>query len=865
MPSGRFWKTLEGKAGQVVRAAKYQSRKVRAGGKAVKYGSCRILPSGATQHASAHSQPEADGVHRQFGGVVQVEFAHQVFPVFAHGQRADVQGVGNVVRGLPRSDQAEDLLLAAGQPTATGYQVGVGGAAAMALHREAHGHGQVALVQANGIDGVEQLMALVGLGDVALHARLEHAANGAQLDVGGQHEDFQPRVIGAQLANELQAVDPRHTQVQEQQVDLVLGQGAEDRIAVGGLADHLQIIAGGQEKSQAVAHDAMVIGNQDVQALHFHFQSLFLLGLAMPEIIQRKYFVDLLFRQSYAVLFANFVIPLPVAYVFRHAVPLSWIIGWILAMYGLTAIRLLLSRTYFSQSPRIDHHQAQQWGWRASALSWMSSLLWGVLGWVGFAAGDPQLLAFTCVVLTGLVCGAVPSLSAFPPAYAGSLVAMLLPVTLQCLLHSGETYTIYLFFLACLAGVNLYYSRVTYRTLCETIRLRLENVELVGRLEQERDRAQAADQAKSRFLAAASHDLRQPIHALGLFVAGLAALAERGAVRADKAREVAARLGAVIGNLGSLLNGLLDISRLDAGVVVVKREAVSLERLFIDLGDEFEAIARTRQLHWRIHPNHHWVDTDPVLLKRILDNLLSNAFRYTDGGGVLLGCRRRGGQLEIQVFDTGPGIAAEYRGQIFEEFVQLHNPERDRSQGLGLGLAIVRHTARLLGHATRLVSVPGRGSMFSIRVPLAAPASRPAIAPQLQRSDNALGILIIDDEPSVLEALRDLLEVWGHRVYAGASVAQACEQHGAASETGRAAVDLILSDYRLNGMSGLEAIRRARQYLDQAVPAIIITGDTSQACQQETAASHFRVLQKPLDAAVLRDSLKACLDARMAR
>jgi signal transduction histidine kinase len=166
---------------------------------------------------------------------------------------------------------------------------------------------------------------------------------------------------------------------------------------------------------------------------------------------------------------------------------------------------------------------------------------------------------------------------------------MLAPVTLQCLLQSGEAYTTYLFFVACLAGVNLYYSRVTFRSLCETIRLRLENVDLVGRLEQERDRAQAADQAKSRFLAAASHDLRQPIHALSLFVAGLAALAERGDVVADKARDVAARLGAVIGNLGGLLNGLLDISRLDAGVVTVSREAVSVQRLLHDLNDEFAA------------------------------------------------------------------------------------------------------------------------------------------------------------------------------------------------------------------------------------------------------------------------------------
>jgi signal transduction histidine kinase/CheY-like chemotaxis protein len=578
----------------------------------------------------------------------------------------------------------------------------------------------------------------------------------------------------------------------------------------------------------------------------------------MTEVIQRKYFVDLLFRQSYGVLFANFVIPLPVAYIFRHALPLTWIVTWIGAMYVLTLSRVLLSRSYFAQR-HLQAEQALRWGWRATLLSWLSSLLWGVLGWVGFAHSDPQLLAFTCVVLTGLVCGAGPSLSAFPAAYRGSLLAMLAPVTLQCLLQSGEAYTTYLFFVACLAGVNLYYSRVTYRSLCETIRLRLENVDLVGRLEQERDRAQAADQAKSRFLAAASHDLRQPIHALSLFVAGLAALAERGDVVADKARDVAARLGAVIGNLGGLLNGLLDISRLDAGVVTVSRETVSVQRLLHDLNDEFAATARTRNLHWRVRPSRLWIDSDPVLLKRILDNLLANAFRYTEQGGVLLGCRRRGGHLEIQVVDSGPGIAAAYRQQIFEEFVQLHNPERDSSQGLGLGLAIVRHTARLLGHEVRLVSVEGRGSSFTLRVPLANAPTALREQPPTAAANAALGILIIDDDSAVLDALSQLLDVWGHRVYAGASVHEACTQHELAAAAGVAPVHLILSDFRLHGMNGIEAIGHARRYLASQVPAIIITGDTSTACLEATADSEFRVLQKPLDAGLLQESLKACL------
>ena len=574
----------------------------------------------------------------------------------------------------------------------------------------------------------------------------------------------------------------------------------------------------------------------------------------MPDAIQRKYLADLLFRQSQAVLLANFVIPLPVAYILRDALPIGGSALWIAVMYLLTACRVLQSRRYFTQHSPPTGTRLKQWVWLAALLSWLSSLMWGLVGWVGFANGDPQLLAFTSVVLTGLACGAVPALSAFPPAFAGSLLAMLLPATLQCLWRSGETYTTYLFFIGCLALVNLYYSRVTYRSLCATVRLRLENLDLVQRLELERDRAQAADQAKSRFLAAASHDLRQPIHALSLFVAGLATLAQRGDVVAEQARYLAGRLGSVIGNLGGLLNGLLDISRLDAGAVTVNREAVSVQRLFNDLSNEFAATAQDLNLRWRVRPSPLWVDSDPVLLKRVLDNLLANAFRYTERGGVLLGARRRGRYLEIQVFDSGCGIAETDRQQIFDEFVQLHNPERNRSQGLGLGLSIVRRTAQLLGHATRLVSIPGRGSMFAIRLPLTQ-AAAPALAPApIGVAGAALGILVIDDEPSVLDALCQLLSLWGHRVYAGATVQEACAQHQQAD--GAAPVHLILSDFRLNGMDGLEAIAQARDYLGVAVPAIIITGDTSAACLEATGSSGTRVLQKPLVAAQLQESLE---------
>lgn len=571
--------------------------------------------------------------------------------------------------------------------------------------------------------------------------------------------------------------------------------------------------------------------------------------------LQQRDLVDLLFRQSYAVLFANLVIPLPVLFIFRNALSPAAMTFWLAALYALTLGRIVLARAYFRQAPARTLGGA--WLWSNTLLSWASSLLWGWLGWVGFVHGDPQLFAFTCIVLTGLVCGAVPSLSAFPPAYVGSLSAMLLPVLVLCLSVADEQHTTYSFFIVCLAGVNLYYSRVTYRSLCETIRLRQENSELVQDLREQRDRARAADQAKSRFLAAASHDLRQPIHALGLFVGALAALAERGPVDARQARDIAARLRAMLGNLGDLLNGLLDISRLDAGVVPVAREPISLHKLFADLQDEFAGTARERNLHWRVRDSQLWADSDPLLLKRVLDNLLSNAFRYTRAGGVLLGCRRRGRELEIQVIDTGVGIHASQQEVIFDEFVQLHNAERDRKQGLGLGLAIVRHTARLLGHPLTLNSRPGRGTCFRLRVPLAeALLQAPPAAASATRRAAGLGIIVVEDELDVLQGLCNLLEVWGHRVYPGTTALLACQRHIEASHSGHAPVDLILTDYRLgDGQTGADAIRRIRSYLSRKVPALIITGDTSPERLREAVASGSQLLYKPLDTDQLRAAI----------
>lgn len=561
-----------------------------------------------------------------------------------------------------------------------------------------------------------------------------------------------------------------------------------------------------------------------------------------PEARLRSALVELLYRQSRAVLIANFVIPWPVAYVLREAVPGRQLLVWIGAIYALTAARLLLSHRYFRRGDGAAGPAA--WARRFTILSVLSSLLWGAIGWIGFVPAEPHLIAFVCIVLTGMSGGALPALSAYPPAYAGLLIAILLPFALSCLAQEGVIYSVYLAFLLCLVGVYLYYSLITYRTLRETASLRFENLALVESLERERDRATAADRAKTRFLAAASHDLRQPIHAASLFTASLAALARRGDVKGADAKGIADRLEAVIGSLGGLLHGLIDVSRLDAGLVPVQRRPISLARMLGDLREEFSPQALQRGAALRAVPLDVWVDSDPVLLKRILDNFLSNALRHAPGGRVLIGCRRRGEEVEIQVLDTGPGIPAGQQQSVFEEFTQLDNPQRDREQGLGLGLAIVRRLAALLGHPIGLRSTPGKGSAFSVRLPLiAAPATRRG-APRGSEASARLGIMVVDDDAQVLAGIATLLAAWGHEAFCGADVDELCRRHEAA---GAGPVHLIIADYRLErGLTGSEAIARLEAHLGYRVPALIVTGDTSPERLRDLTATGRRVLHKPV-------------------
>jgi len=576
--------------------------------------------------------------------------------------------------------------------------------------------------------------------------------------------------------------------------------------------------------------------------------------------------VRLLYRQSNAVLAANFVIPLPVIAILRDSVPMAVLLVWCGAIYVLTALRIVHSIHFFRQRGPIV---PARWARSFMVMSWLSALMWGLVGSSWLLPEQPPLVAFACVVLAGMSGGAVPSLSAHRPTAIGTIVAMLAPFALYCFVHDGTVYRIYLLFTLCLLAVNLYYSRNTHRTLRESVRLRFENLALIGELKHERDRATEADLAKTRFLAAASHDLRQPVYALGLLTATLAGLARRTDVPAAQAAHIAGRLDGTLDKIGTMLDGLLDASRLDAGLMPVRRQPLWLGAWLVEMGDEYAQLAREQGGQLRVHGADVWIDTDPALLHRIIDNLLSNALRYAPGARVLVGCRRRTGAVEIQVIDQGPGIPEAEQARIFDEFTQLPDARRPDGQGLGLGLAIVRRLAALLGHRVAVRSIPGRGTMFAVTVPLAAamPTRRPdvvaggvvsddviAMSAATQAQAQAIGIVLIDDDAGIRSALGGLLALWGHPVYAGATVDDVLAAHAAAAADAQAPIGLILADYRLgNGVTGIDAVAALRRTLGTDAPAVLVTGDTAPDRLRALHASGLRVLHKPIAAERLRE------------
>jgi signal transduction histidine kinase/ActR/RegA family two-component response regulator len=371
---------------------------------------------------------------------------------------------------------------------------------------------------------------------------------------------------------------------------------------------------------------------------------------------------------------------------------------------------------------------------------------------------------------------------------------------------------------------------------------------LEGKVEERTSQLEAANQAKSRFVAAASHDLRQPLHALGLFVAQL-----HGKLRAAERSQIISRIEDALSAMNELFSALLDISKLDAGATTINITMFPVAQLLAHAETTFAGAAREKKLSFRALPSDAWVRSDFILLQQIVFNLVQNALRYTRIGGVLVGCRKRGDHLRIEVWDSGIGIPPDQHDKIFGEFYRLGEPDRDRRAGLGLGLAIVDRLCRLLDHPIEVKSTVGKGSVFAVTVPL-APADERAIeasiVPRVQPSlANDKLVLVIDDDPLVLEGMSGIFRKWGCRVITADSDSKALK----ASTEQDDLPDLIISDYHLaDGRTGIATIEWLRGELSSPIPAFLISGDTDPATLHEAKVKGFHLLHKPVNPMALR-------------
>ena len=463
------------------------------------------------------------------------------------------------------------------------------------------------------------------------------------------------------------------------------------------------------------------------------------------------------------------------------------------------------------------------------------------------------LQAITSVVLLAMCAGSVAVNVGFAPIVLGFMSPILASLALFWFVfahgtgwESAGVAVLVVFF----GSTLVFLSRATYNTFERSVGIRLENLELARRLEGALGRAEAASRAKTRFLAAASHDLRQPLNALSLEMATLK-LQEKD----PQARETIENMSRALESLAFEFHSLLDISKLDAGVMAVTPSVFELGPFLEKICQPFAATAKARALEFESSwPEGVAVCSDEALFGRIVRNLLDNAFKYTPAGRIGLRAEADAQQCRIEITDTGVGIALAEHERVFEEFYQVGNVERDRARGLGLGLPIVRRLAELLDVRVEMDSTPGKGTCFTLSLERArteAPVQRPATASSRDFRD--VRVLVIDDEAQSRDAMRRYLETLGCDVMVAATVNEA------AALAQMHEPDCVLADFRLRGgETGLEAIELLRRERPD-LPALIITGDTAPERLAEIDAAHVPVMHKPVTPGLLAERIAALL------
>ena len=484
----------------------------------------------------------------------------------------------------------------------------------------------------------------------------------------------------------------------------------------------------------------------------------------------------------------------------------------------------------------------------------VSGLIWGLAPWMFFPKDNMPLVAFMMLVIlcvsSATIAGFAPSRRAVfsfqIPLYCGVISALLWQgnVTYVSL---GLATIVYPY-------VNIHFGLQQNKLLTDSLRTRFEKESLAVHLAEQVRIVERASLEKTRFFASASHDLRQPLHSLGLFGSAVQAR-----LKGTPDEALARNLMHCVDALETSFSSMLDLSKLDAGVVDVHAKPVALSQVFQKLESVFGKQAEAQGLHLRFRTGGKWVHADAALLERLLGNLVHNALKFTTTGGVVVLARTRAAGISIEVWDSGAGMDALELPRIFDEFYQVGNQERDRTRGLGMGLAIVQRLAALMGLNLRVYSRAGRGTVFKLGVPMALAQALPppAVAQSLSsgvfRALSHMHILVVDDEETVRTSTADALRLYGFQVEVAGGVAQARE---ATLRLGNK-LDCLITDFRLaDAMDGIDLAADLRALLGRQIPTLLVTGDTAPERVRKAQLSGLRVLYKPVKVHTLVEEIR---------
>ena len=552
----------------------------------------------------------------------------------------------------------------------------------------------------------------------------------------------------------------------------------------------------------------------------------------------------------------SFVGSVALLVVYWHAHDARLLLAWFAAMLAESAARLHMSRAY--RRARIDVDNVESWASRWVVHAAVAGVLWGLAGGFLFDVGDALRPLVLVTVILGVAFGSLTLYATYRPALFAFLPVAVLPLVVRMALQPDPAYVTAAIVMLAMFAFTMFFGRNFGTTVLEAVRNNHANEALVGQLlnekrvaDEARRAAEEATRSKTKFFAAASHDLRQPLQAIGIYCSLLKKRAQ------GPLEPLAKSLSAAVDSLSKLVEELLEISRLDAGAIQPRLQQVLLDEMLAQLAQEFTPLAHGKGLELRVRRPRLAVESDPVLLARVLRNLLGNAIRYTAQGGVLLAARPRGGQVSIEVWDTGPGIRQDELSRVFDEFYRGESSKAEPASGFGLGLSIVRRICNVLGHPLIVTTRPGTGTVFRIETPVSALPHRGPQPPATLTDSNIVPLtghtlVLIEDNDEIRTSLQNLLHSWGADVIAEASFTPALHDQIAA----RRRVDLILADQNLrDGATGVEVALRIREIAGRPVPVVMLTAVAAGEVIGEFQRSIKRILEgRPALAGVIATS-----------